>query len=154
MTTKVKPIPDGFHTITPYLIVKGAAEAIEFYKKALNAKEMMRMADPNGKVQHAEIRIGESIIMLADEFPEMDAVSPSTLGGSPVSLHLYVEDVDAMAEQAVKAGVKMIKPVADQFYGDRSCYFADPFGHKWGLATRKENLSDEEIKKRAEQMKI
>ncbi len=120
MPSKPKPIPDGYHTATPYLIVKGAAEAIDFYKKAFGATELMRMAQPNGKIGHAEIRIGDSPIMLADESPEVGARSPETFGGSPVSILLYVENVDATFGQAVAAGAKVKRPVADQFYGDRT----------------------------------
>ena len=144
----VKSIPDGYHTATPYLIVKDAARAIEFYKQAFGATELFRLADPNGKVGHAEIKIGDSPIMLADEFPEMGAVSPQTLGGTPVSILLYVDDVDAFAAQAIAAGAKVLRPVQDQFYGDRSGTFADPFGHKWGFATHKEDVAAEEIQKR------
>lgn len=144
----VKKIPDGYHTATPYLIVKGAAQAIEFYKQAFGATELWRLADPSGKVMHAEIKIGDSPIMLADEFPEMGAVSPLTLGGSSVSILLYVDDVDALAAQAVAAGAKVLRPVTDQFYGDRSGTFSDPFGHQWSLATHQEDLSAEEIQNR------
>jgi len=145
----VKPIPDGYHTVTPYLIVKGAAAALEFYKKAFGATELMRMASPDGKVGHAEIRIGDSPIMLADEFPEMGALSPQSLGGSPVGILLYVPDVDAMAGQAIAAGATVVRPLKDQFYGDRSGTFTDPFGHKWTIATHKEDLSPEEIERRS-----
>jgi PhnB protein len=146
----VKPIPDGYHTVTPYLIVKGAAQALEFYKQAFGATEVMRHASPDGKIGHAEIKVGDSVIMLADEFPDMGFVGPQTLGGTPVSILLYVEDVDARAGQAVAAGAKVLRPVKDQFYGDRSGTFADPFGHVWTIATHKEDLSDEEIRKRSE----
>ncbi len=146
----VKPIPDGYHSVTPYLIVKGAANAIEFYKKAFGATELMRMADPSGRVGHAEIKIGDSPIMLADEFPEMGNVSPQSLGGTPVSIILYVEDVDTLAHQAVAAGAQVKRPLKDQFYGDRSGTFTDPFGHVWTIATHKEDLSHEEMNKRAE----
>src|SRR5712691_3595419 len=139
MTNKVKPIPHGYHTATPYLIVSGAAGAIEFYKKAFGATELMRMADPKGKIGHAEIQIGDSHIMLADEFPEMGYRSPQSLGGSPVSIHLYVEDVDTLASQAIAAGAKVLRPVKDQFYGDRSGTFEDPFGHVWTIATHVED---------------
>jgi PhnB protein len=149
MAGKVKPIPDGYHSVTPYLCIKGAAKAIEFYKKAFGATEVMRMVQPDGKIGHAEIQIGDSRIMLADEFPEMDFLSAETIGGSPISIHLYVEDVDAMARNAVAAGAKEVRPVEDQFYGDRSGAFADPFGHKWHLSTHKEELTPEEISKRA-----
>ena len=145
-----KPVPSGYHTATPYLIIKEAARAIDFYKQAFGAEEIIRLADPTGRVEHAEIRIGTSPIMLADEFPEMGALSPSSLGGSPVSIHLYVEDVDALADRAVAAGAKMLRPVKDQFYGDRSGTFADPFGHIWTVATHKEDLSPEEIQRRVE----
>ena len=146
----VKPIPDGYHTATPYLIVKGAAGAIEFYKKAFGATELMRLADPSGKVGHAEIKIGNSPIMLADEFPEMGFRGPQSLGGSTVSILLYVEDVDARFSRAIAAGAKVVRPVQDQFYGDRSGTLADPFGHVWTIATHKEDVSPEEIHNRFE----
>src|SRR3984893_3975175 len=149
MTSKPKPIPDGYHTATPYLIVKEAARAIEFYKKAFGATELMRMAQPDGKIGHAEIRIGDSPIMMADEHPEMGARSPQSYGGSPVSILLYGKDVDIMASQAVAAGAKVVKPVKDQFYGDRSGTFADPFGHVWTIATHKEDVPHDEIQRRA-----
>ena len=149
MTSTVKPIPEGYHTITPYLIVNDGAGAIEFYKKAFGATEIMRMPGPDGKVAHAELKIGDSQIMLADVCPEMAANSPQALGGSPVSFLLYVEDVDAAAEQALAAGAKTLKPVEDRFYGDRSGTFADPFGHQWHISTHKEDVSPEEISKRA-----
>ena len=137
----VKPIPDGYHTATPYLIVSGAAKAIEFYKQAFGAKELMRLADPTGKVGHAEIRIGDSTIMLADEFPEMGARGPQSFGGSPISIMLYVEDVDARFAQAVAAGAKATRPVQDQFYGDRTGTIEDPWGHKWTVATHIEDIA-------------
>jgi PhnB protein len=149
MHTKVNYIPAGYHTATPYLIVNGAARAIEFYKQAFGAAEVMRMADPGGKVMHAEIQIGDSRIMLADEFPEMDARSPQTIGGTPVGLALYLEDCDAVFARAVSAGGKVLRPMQDQFYGDRSGTILDPFGHKWTIATHKEDLSPAEIQKRA-----
>jgi PhnB protein len=152
MAGKVKPIPDGYHSITPYLIVDDGARAIEFYKKAFNAREMMRMPGPGGKLGHAEIRIGDSVVMLADEAPEMDARSAKHYGGSPVSLMVYVEDVDKLFPQAVAAGAKEVRPVADQFYGDRSGTLKDPFGHSWHLSTHKEDVSEEEMKKRMEAM--
>jgi PhnB protein len=145
----VKPIPDGYYTVTPYLIAKDAGSAIEFYKKAFGAVELMRFPDPTGKVGHAEIKIGNSVIMLADEFPEMGARSPLALGGSPVSILLYVEDVDGLSARAVAAGATVVRPVMDQFYGDRSGTFKDPFGHVWTIATHKEDLSLEEVQKRA-----
>src|SRR5436309_15497214 len=129
MANKPKPIPTGYEAATPYLCVRGAARAIEFYKQAFGATELARLADPNGKIGHAEIKIGAAPIMLADEFPEMGFRSPQSIGGSPVMIHLYVEDVDAVARQAVAAGAKMLRPVQDQFYGDRSGTLADPFGH-------------------------
>jgi PhnB protein len=146
----VKPIPDGYHTVTPYLIVKDAARAIEFYKNAFGATELMRMADPNGKVGHAEIRVGDSHVMLADEFPDMGFRGPQSLGGSPVGLVLYVEDVDAVAARAVAAGATVLRPVKDRFYGDRSGTFTDPFGHVWTISTHKEDLSPEEVRRRSE----
>jgi PhnB protein len=149
MTSRVKPIPEGYHTATPYLIVRNAARAIEFYKKGFGATELMRMADPSGRIGHAEIRIGDSPIMLADEVPEMGFRSPESLGGSPVSILLYVEDVDAVFSQAVAAGAKVQRPVADQFYGDRTGGVTDPFGHIWYIATHKEDVSPEEMRKRA-----
>ncbi len=149
MTAAVKPIPEGYHCVTPYLILNGASNAIAFYKKALGADEVMRMADPGGKVRHAEIRIGDSHIMLADEHPEIGALSPKSVGGSPVSIHLYVENVDAAVERAVAAGAKLVRPVADQFYGDRTGGIEDPFGYRWFIATHKENLTIEEIHRRA-----
>ena len=152
MAGKVKPIPDGYHSITPYLIVDDGGRAIDFYKKAFNAKEVMRMPGPGGKVAHAEIKIGDSVVMLADEAPEMDARSAKHYGGSPVSMLVYVEDVDKLFPQAVAAGAKEVRPVADQFYGDRSGTVKDPFGHSWHLSTHKEDLSEAEIKKRMEAM--
>ena len=149
MSGKVNPIPEGYHTVTPYLIIKGASEAIEFYKKAFGAIELFRMPQPDGRVGHAELKIGDSIIMLADEFPEMNATSPQTLGGTPVNLLLYVEDVDTMYPQAISAGGIEQRPLQDQFYGDRSGTFKDPFGHVWTIATHTEDLTPEEIGKRA-----
>ncbi len=144
---KVKPIPDGYHTATPYLICKGAAKALDFYKKAFGAEEIMRF-DMGGQIGHAEIRIGNSVIMLADEHLDMGFKSPQSYGGTPVSLVLYVEDVDARAKQAIAAGAKVMRPVQDQFYGDRSGTFTDPFGHVWTISTHKEDLLPEEMKRR------
>jgi PhnB protein len=144
-----QPIPPGYHTVTPYLVVRGAAQALDFYTRAFGATELFRMADPSGKVGHAEIRIGDSNVMLADEFPEMGAVSPQTAGGSSVGLYLYVEDVDTLAVQAIAAGATVERPVEDQFYGDRSGTFRDPFGHKWTIATHIADLSPDEIEARA-----
>ena len=149
MTNKVKPIPEGYHTATPYLIVKDAARAIEFYKKAFGATELMRMPGAGGKIGHAEIKIGDSPIMLADEVPGMGFRSPESLGGSPISILLYVEDVDVVFSEALAAGAKVQRPVADQFYGDRTGGVTDPFGHVWYIATHKEDVSPEEMKKRA-----
>lgn len=149
----VKPIPDGYTTVTPYLIIRGAAAAIDFYKSAFGATELMRLPGPEGKVMHAEIKIGSSIVMLADEFPEMGFNGPQTLGGSPVGILLYVEDADALFHKAIQAGATEKKPLADQFYGDRSGTVEDPFGHVWTVATHVEDLTQEEIDKRfAEQM--
>jgi PhnB protein len=146
----VKAIPDGYHSVTPYLIVKGADRAIEFYKKAFGAALRMRMDGPNGTVGHAEIEIDGSAVMLADEFPDMGFRSPQSLGGAGVSLHLYVRDVDACFNKAVAAGAKELRPVQDQFYGDRSGTMEDPFGHVWTVSTHKEDLSADEIRRRAE----
>lgn len=148
---KVSPIPAGYHAVTPYLSIRGAAEALEFYKKAFGAKEIMRMPGPKGDIGHAEIRIGDSRIMLADEYPDIQFLSPASRGGTTVSIHLYVKDVDAMVERAVAAGAKLTRPVADQFYGDRTGSLEDPFGHMWHVATHKEDLSMAELRKRAEQ---
>ncbi|MBI4662116.1 MAG: VOC family protein [Verrucomicrobia bacterium] len=152
MPTKAKPIPDGYQTATPYLIVKGAAKAIEFYKRAFGATELMRFPGPAGAIMHAEIKIGDSRLMLADEFPQMNAISPQTLGGSPVFLALYVEDVDTVTQVAVSAGATVERPVQDQFYGDRSSTLVDPFGHRWTIATHIEDVSPEEIQRRMESM--
>ena len=146
---KAKPIPDGYHTATPYLIIKDAAAALEFYKKAFGAKEIMRMGSPDGSIGHAEIQIGNSRIMIASEFPQMGVRSPQSIGGSPVSIFLYVEDVDKVFNQAVAAGATVRMPVADQFWGDRYGKLQDPYGHLWDVATHKEDLTPEEIGKRA-----
>jgi PhnB protein len=145
-----KAIPEGYNTATPYLIIKGAAEAIEFYKRAFGATEMLRMADPQGRIGHAEIRIGDSVIMLADEHPATGYRSPQSLGGSSVSILLYIEDVDGVFERALKAGAKAQRPVVDQFYGDRSGTLEDPFGHVWTVATHVEDVEPEEMRRRAE----
>src|SRR5882757_3636477 len=131
----IKPIPDGYASVTPYLIVQGAARAIEFYKNVFGATERMRLPSPEGKVAHAEIEIGGSVIMLADERPERGAKSPDTIGGTPVCLHLYVADADAVFAKAIAKGAEQIRPVEKQFYGDRSGMFSDPFGHSWNVAT-------------------
>jgi PhnB protein len=144
-----KAIPEGYRTATPYLIVKGAADAIEFYKRAFGATETMRMADPQGQIGHAEIKIGDSVIMLADEHPAMGYRGPRSLGGSSVSILLYVENVDGVFERAVKAGARAQRPVMNQFYGDRSGTLEDPFGHVWTVATHVEDVAPEEMKRRA-----
>jgi PhnB protein len=149
MTSKVNYKPEGYNSVTPYLIVSDAAKAIEFYKQAFGATEIMRMEAPGGKIGHAEIKIGDSPIMLGDEMPEMGYSSPQSLGGTPVTMMIYVEDVDTVAGQAVAAGAQVLRPVADQFYGDRSGSFTDPFGHQWHIATHIEDVSPEEIGKRA-----
>jgi PhnB protein len=146
----VKPIPDGYHTVTPYLIIKGAAAAIDFYKKAFSAQELFRMTSPSGTVGHAELQFGDSRIMLGDECSEMGSRSPQTLGGSPVGICLYVKDVDSLSKQAIAAGAKVLRPIADQFYGDRSCTVADPYGHVWTIATHKEDVPPEEMARRCE----
>jgi len=148
MANTVKAIPEGSEGATPYLSIKGAADAIEFYKKAFGATETMRMAGPDGRIAHAEIKIGKARIMLADEHPEIRFLSPRTLGGSPVTIHIYVEDIDALAAQAEAAGAKVVRAVADQFYGDRTGGFEDPFGHVWHFATHKEDVSNEEMQRR------
>jgi PhnB protein len=153
MASAVKPIPDGYHTVTPYLIVDGASAAIEFYKKAFGAEELFRMPMPGGRVGHAELQIGNSRVMLADEFPEMDARGPKARGGTPVSILLYVTDCDAVFNRAVAAGGKVKRPMKDQFYGDRSGTLEDPFGHVWSVSTHKEDLSSEEIGRRMQSMK-
>jgi PhnB protein len=146
----VKAIPDGYHAVTPYLIVQGAAAALDFYKRALGATEVMRMEGPGGKVMHAEIKLGDSIVMLADEFPDMGYKSPLALGGSPVGIAVYVEDVDAVFARAIAAGATVQRPVKDQFYGDRSGTLKDPFGHVWTIATHKEDVPPEEMHRRFE----
>jgi PhnB protein len=148
---KAKAIPSGYSSVTPYLIVEGAAEAIEFYKQIFGATERMRLPMPDGKIAHAEIQIGDSVVMLADQpsGPEVDRLkSPNALAGTAVSIHLYIEDVDSVMEKAVNAGAKQVRPVANQFYGDRSGIFTDPFGHLWNVATHVEDLSPAEMKER------
>ncbi|HEY2818257.1 MAG TPA: VOC family protein [Casimicrobiaceae bacterium] len=148
----VQPIPAGYHNVTPYLIVRNAAAAIEFYKKAFNAVELMRFPGPGGKIMHAEVKIGDSPVMLADEMPDEGHVGPQTLGGVGVSMMLYVEDVDKQFAQAVSAGATAKRPVQDQFYGDRLGTLVDPFGHVWSIGTHKEDLSMDELKKRMEKI--
>src|SRR5258708_38903852 len=149
MAKKVNPIPEGYHSVTPYLIVDGGAKALDFYKKAFGAKEIMRMPGPDGKIGHAEIKIGDSHIMLADEHPQMGYRGPKSVGGTPVALMVYVEDVDKVAAQATAAGAKVLEAVQDKFYGDRMGTVEDPFGHKWHIATHKEDVSPDEMEKRA-----
>lgn len=153
--SKVSPIPQGYNSITPYLIVKGAAQAIDYYKNVFGASEVFRMDGPDGKVGHAELQIGDSRIMLADENPNMGQgyTSAATIGASPVSLYLYIPDVDSVVERAVSAGAKLLKPVQDQFYGDRSGFIQDPFGHLWGVATHVEDVAPQEVEERAKKAK-
>jgi PhnB protein len=153
--TKVSPIPQGYNSITPYLVIKGAAQAIEYYKNVFGATEVFRMDGPDGKVGHAELKIGDSRIMLADENPSMGQghSSASTIGTSPVSLYLYIPDVDRVVERAVAAGAKILRPVQDQFYGDRSGFIQDPFGHLWGVATHVEDVAPQELEERAKKAK-
>ena len=150
MTTKVKAMPDDYKAATPYLCVKGAARALDFYRKAFGATEVMRMPHSDGKIGHAEIRIGAAPIMLADEAPEMDFRSPETLGGSPVNIMIYVDDVDKLVRQAEAAGAKVTRAVENQFYGDRLGVLKDPFGHTWSFATHIEDVSPEEMQRRAQ----
>ena len=144
----VKPIPDGYRSVTPYLYVRGAARAIDFYSAALGASEMFRMPGPDGRIMHAEIKVGDSIVMLADENPANGVMSPQTVGGSSVGLHLYVENVDAVIAKAVENGAKALRAIKDQFYGDRAGSFLDPFGYTWHVATHVEDVSPEELRKR------
>ncbi|HEU4597822.1 MAG TPA: VOC family protein [Pyrinomonadaceae bacterium] len=150
MSEKVKSVPDGCHSLTPYLIVNDAARAIEFYKEAFGAEELMRFDGPDGKIGHAELKIGDSIMMLSDECEETGQRNPQTLGGTPVGLMLYVEDVDTVVGRAVSAGAKLVRPVADQFYGDRMGGVEDPFGHSWYVATHVEDVTPEELQRRVE----
>ncbi len=145
----VEPIPEGYPRVTPYLIVDGASAAIDFYTSVLGATERMRMPAPEDRVGHAELEIGDSVIMLADESPDMDARGPKAVGGTPVSLHVYVEDVDRVFDRAIEAGAKALRPVEDRFYGDRSGGFEDPFGHRWDVATHVEDEPPSEMEKRA-----
>ena len=149
MASTMKPIPEGYHSVTPYMICKGAAEAIEFYKKAFGAVEVMRMAGPNGQIGHAEIKIGDSHIMLSDEHPEMGIYSPQHYGGSPVSVLIYVENADATVNAAVAAGAKVTRPLKDEFYGDRAGTVVDPFGHQWYVHTHIKDVSPEELQRAA-----
>ena len=148
MPKQVQPIPSGYHSVTPYLVVNNAARAIEFYQRAFDAKEIMRMDGPPGKISHAELKIGDSIIMISDEMPGTGARAPQSLGGTTVAIFLYFEDVDKVFKQATSAGAKVDMPLADQFWGDRFGKLTDPFGHSWSLATHKEDVAPEEMKKR------
>jgi PhnB protein len=145
----VSPIPEGYPRLTPYLIVDGAGDAIEFYSSVLGAKERMRMDAPGGRVGHAELELGDSLIMIADEHPEMNALGPRAVGGSPVSLHVYVDDADAIFNRALEAGAKEVRPMEDRFYGDRIGSFEDPFGHQWHVATHVEDVPPDEMERRA-----
>ncbi len=149
MSNAVKPVPEGYRTVTPYLTIRGGDRAIEFYKRAFDARELVRMPGPGGKLMHAELQIGDSMIMLSDEFPEMGGKSPEALNGTPVSIFLYVEDVDKVFQQAVNAGATPQMPPQDMFWGDRFGKLTDPFGHQWSLATHKEDVAPEELAKRA-----
>lgn len=146
---KVQPIPEGMHSLTPHLVCGGASDAIAFYTRAFNAVELGRLPTPSGRLMHAAMRIGDSMLMLVDEFPEMGALGPTSLKGSPVTIHLYVEDVDATVAQAVAAGAKLTMPVADMFWGDRYGQLQDPFGHHWSVATHQRDLSPEQIRQAA-----
>jgi PhnB protein len=145
----VKPIPDGYPQVTPYLCVDGADAAIAFYAEVLGTAERARMLGPDGKVSHAELQLGDSLVMLADEAPAIGFLSPKTIGGTPVTLSVYVEDVDAVIDRAAQAGATILRPAEDQFYGDRAGQFEDPFGHRWSVATHVEDVSPEEMAKRA-----
>ena len=145
----VKPVPDGYHNVTPYMIIDGAARALDYYKRVFGATERMRMPGPDGKIGHAEISIGDSMIMLADEHPEMGARSPRAFGGAAVSIMLYVNDVDETVKTAVAEGAKVLQPVEDKFYGDRTGTIEDPFGHHWHVGTHKEDVPPDEMKRRA-----
>jgi PhnB protein len=152
MSPSVKPIPDGYPRVSPYLVVDGAAQAIDFYTQVLGATERMRMGGPDGKIGHAELQFGDSVVMLADEYPDMGYVGPKAVGGTPVTIGVYVEDVDKTFDAAVKAGAKALRPVEDQFYGDRSGQIEDPFGHRWSLQTHIEDVPPDEMQKRAAAM--
>jgi PhnB protein len=148
----VKPIPEGYPRVTPYLCVAGAGAAIEFYTEVFGATERYRLPGPDDTIPHAELELGDSLIMLSDEAPDLGVLSPKTVGGTPVTMSVYVEDVDAVFERALNAGAKSLRPVEDQFYGDRSGQFEDPFGHRWNVATHIEDVSPEEMEKRSAEM--
>ncbi|WP_369142547.1 VOC family protein [Streptomyces sp. R44] len=147
----VQPIPEGYPRVTPYLCVDGAAAAIDFYVSVLGATERMRMPAPDGRIGHAELELGNSLIMLADEFPEMNFRSPKAVGGTPITLHVYVQDVDAVFAEALSRGAKELSPVKNEFYGDRTGQLEDPFGHRWNVSTHVEDVPPEEMEKRAEE---
>jgi PhnB protein len=149
VTMAVSPIPEGYPRVSPYLHIAGAAGAIDFYRYVLGARERVRMDQPDGRVGHAELELGDSVVMLADEFPERDVRGPKSIGGTPVTLSVYVEDVDAVVGKALDAGATLLRPVEDQFYGDRTGSFEDPFGHRWSVATHVEDVSAEEMQRRA-----
>jgi PhnB protein len=149
MSKQLGGVPEGYEGITPYITVKKCEEAIDFYKRAFGAKEIFRMAGEDGKIGHAELKIGSGVLMLADEHPDFDCLSPETIGGTPFTMMVYVDDVDKFTETAVKEGLKTVRPVADQFYGDRSGHFEDPFGYKWCFATHVEDVSPEAMNERA-----
>jgi PhnB protein len=148
----VKPIPDGYPQVTPYLVVDDANAAIEFYNAVLGTTERVRMGAPGDKIGHAELQLGDSLIMLADEFPEMGALSPKTVGGTPVTISVYVDDVDAAYERALQAGAKSVRPLENQFYGDRTGQFEDPFGHRWSVSMHVEDVPPDEMQRRAAEM--
>jgi PhnB protein len=146
--SNVKAIPDGYHSVTPYLFVRGATSAIDFYKTVFGATEILRMPGPDGRIMHAELKIGDSIVMLADENPSNGIMSPQTIGGYSVGMHVYVENVDAVTQKAIENGANALRPIKNQFYGDRSGSLLDPFGHMWSVATHVEDVSPEELHKR------
>lgn len=152
MASEVQPIPEGYHSVTPYLVVAGAAAAIDFYRRAFGATELMRIPAPDGKIGHAEVRIGDSVVMLTDEAPDWQAFGPKTVGGTPVTLMVYVPDVDAVVARAVEAGAKLTRPVEDKFYGDRSGRIEDPFGHLWDVSTHVEDVAPDELQRRMAKM--
>jgi uncharacterized glyoxalase superfamily protein PhnB len=151
-SAKVKPIPDGMHTVTPHIVCAGASDAIEFYKKAFGATETSRMPGPDGKLMHGSVQIGDSCVMLVDENKEWGMLSPKSLNGTPVTIHLYVENVDKFAERASAAGAKVVMPVADMFWGDRYGILEDPYGHRWSVATHTRDMTPAEMQKAIQQM--